>query len=95
MIGEGRWRRARTFSPSAEYGIPITADQDKYLALQKIINDIRKRNGEVQNPVGFTSAAQADDHLQESVGKDTFHVFKRSECGTELCLAFRMAIEKH
>src|SRR4051812_11153406 len=23
--------------PSAEYGLPITADQDKYLALQKII----------------------------------------------------------
>lgn len=42
--------------PSAEYGLPITADQDKYLALQKIITDIRKRDGEVQNPIGFTSA---------------------------------------
>jgi hypothetical protein len=42
--------------PSAEYGLPITADQDKYLALQKIITDIRQRSGEVKNPVGFTSA---------------------------------------
>jgi Replication initiator protein A len=42
--------------PSAEYGLPITADQDKYLALQKIITDIRNRNGEVKNPIGFTSA---------------------------------------
>jgi len=42
--------------PSAEYGLPITADQDKYLALQKIITDIRQRNGEVKNPIGFTSA---------------------------------------
>ncbi len=42
--------------PSAEYGLPVTADQDKYLALQKIITDIRQRMGEVHNPVGFTSA---------------------------------------
>jgi hypothetical protein len=42
--------------PSAEYGLPITADQDKYLALQKIITDIRKRDGEVKNPIGFSSA---------------------------------------
>lgn len=42
--------------PSAEYGLPITADQDKYLALQKIITDIRNRNGEVKNPIGFSSA---------------------------------------
>jgi hypothetical protein len=42
--------------PSAEYGLPITADQDKFLALQKIITDIRQRNGEVRNPIGFSSA---------------------------------------
>jgi hypothetical protein len=42
--------------PSAEYGLPITADQDKYLALQKIISDIRQREGIVCNPIGFTSA---------------------------------------
>ena len=45
-----------TILPSAEYGLPITADQDKYLALQKIIADIRKSRGEVRNPIGFSSA---------------------------------------
>jgi len=42
--------------PSAEYGLPITADQDKYLALQKIIADIHRQQGIVTNPIGFTSA---------------------------------------
>ena len=42
--------------PSAEYGLPITADQDKFLALQKIIADIRHQKGMVSNPIGFTSA---------------------------------------
>jgi hypothetical protein len=42
--------------PSAEYGLPVTSDRDKYLALQKIITDIRQRFGAVTNPVGFTSA---------------------------------------
>jgi len=41
--------------PSAKYGLPTTADQDKFLALQKIINDIRLRRGRVENPVSFTS----------------------------------------
>jgi len=42
--------------PSAAYGLPITGDQDKYFALQKIICDLRRQKGEVKNPVGFTSA---------------------------------------
>jgi hypothetical protein len=42
--------------PSAEYGLPITADQDKYLALLKIISELRQRDGEASNPIGFTSA---------------------------------------
>jgi hypothetical protein len=42
--------------PSAAYGLPITGDQDKYFALQKIICDIRRQKGEVKNPIGFTSA---------------------------------------
>ncbi|MCI0623422.1 MAG: replication initiator protein A [Acidobacteria bacterium] len=42
--------------PSAEYGLPVTSDQDKYLALQKIITEIRQRFGVVTNPIGFTSA---------------------------------------
>lgn len=44
-----------TILPSAKYGLPITADQDKYLAFQKIVNDIRQRDGKVVNPIGFSS----------------------------------------
>ena len=42
--------------PSAYYGQPITADQDKYFALQKIIQEVRRRTGTVPDPVAFTSA---------------------------------------
>lgn len=44
-----------TILPSAKYGLPSTADQDKYFAFQKIVSDLRDRWGRVQNPVGFTS----------------------------------------
>jgi len=42
--------------PSAAYGLPITSDQDKYLAFQKILADMRRKKGEVTNPIGFTTA---------------------------------------
>ena len=42
--------------PSAYYGLPVTADQDKYFALQKIIQNQRRETGLVPDPVGFTSA---------------------------------------
>src|SRR5262245_45690685 len=42
--------------PSAVYGLPITSDQDKYLAFQKIVAEIRRQTGEVKNPIGFTAA---------------------------------------
>lgn len=42
--------------PSAYYGLPVTADQDKYFALQRIIQNYRRRTGEIPDPVGFTSA---------------------------------------
>lgn len=42
--------------PGAIYGLPVTADQDKYLALQKIITDIQQRKGKVTNPISFTTA---------------------------------------
>ena len=45
-----------TILPSHKYGLPITSDQDKYLALLKIVADVRREKGEVQNPIGFTSA---------------------------------------
>jgi plasmid replication initiation protein len=45
-----------TIVPAAIFGLPTTADQDKYLALQKLIADIRQRDGKVSNPIKFTSA---------------------------------------
>jgi len=42
--------------PSALYGLPITADQDKYLALQEIITNILATEGEIKNPIRFKSA---------------------------------------
>jgi hypothetical protein len=47
---------AATIVPGAIYGLPITADQDKFLALQKIIADMRREKGKVVNPVAFSSA---------------------------------------
>src|SRR5579862_8276516 len=45
-----------TIIPSAKYGLPITADQDKWIALCKILTDILLKEGRVTNPVAFTSA---------------------------------------
>jgi len=57
VVVEGRRIEARaTIAPTALFGLPITADQDKWLALHKLIADIQTRDGEVKNPVSFTSA---------------------------------------
>jgi hypothetical protein len=45
-----------TILPSAEYGLPTTADLDKYLAFQKIVEQLRSKVGHISNPVGFTTA---------------------------------------
>jgi replication initiator protein A len=45
-----------TIVPAAIYGLPITADQDKWFALQRIINGLKQETGEVHNPVTFTSS---------------------------------------
>jgi len=49
-----------TIYPAAELGLPTTADQDKYFAFQKIIEQIRKQQGLVANPVQFSSAAMIE-----------------------------------
>jgi hypothetical protein len=49
-----------TIYPAAELGLPTTADQDKYFAFQKIIEQIRKQEGVVLNPVRFSSAAMIE-----------------------------------
>src|SRR6266446_4247327 len=45
-----------TIIPSAKYGLPITADQDKWIALCKILTDVLRKEGRVTNPIAFTSA---------------------------------------
>jgi len=56
-IVEGRRKEARvTIVSAGGYGLPDIADQDKYLALQKLISEMRQRAGKVSNPIGFTSA---------------------------------------
>ncbi len=42
--------------PSAMFGLPVTADQDKYLALQKIITNTLQSDGKVTNPIRFKSS---------------------------------------
>ena len=44
------------FHPSAVFGLPITADQDKFLALHDIITKTLRTEGRVTNPIRFTSA---------------------------------------
>ena len=51
-----RCETTATIIPSRLYGLPVTADQDKYLALQQMIGDLRRKHGTIQNPVGFTAA---------------------------------------
>jgi hypothetical protein len=49
-----------TIYPAAELGLPTTADQDKYFAFQKLLEQIRKQVGSVGNPVRFSSAAMIE-----------------------------------
>jgi len=44
------------FHPSPIFGLPITADQDKFLALHSMITNILMVEGEIKNPIRFTSA---------------------------------------
>jgi len=56
-VAEGKRMELKgTIIPSAKYGLPITADQDKWIALCKILTDIMRKEGRVTNPIAFTSA---------------------------------------
>jgi hypothetical protein len=70
IIDGKRIEAKATIVPAAIYGLPVTADQDKYLALQKIINDVRQERGEVTNPVTFTSAELLKLLEQADAGKN-------------------------
>ena len=56
VVDGQRTEASVTIVPAALYGLPVTADQDKYLALQKLIHDRRRGNEEIRNPIGFTTA---------------------------------------
>jgi len=43
-----------TINSHPKFGLPITADQDKFYALTKILDNIRQKRGIIQNPVTFT-----------------------------------------
>src|ERR1039457_1671724 len=42
--------------PSAKYGLPITQDQDYWLALMQLVEDRRRQEGGLTNPFAFTTA---------------------------------------
>jgi hypothetical protein len=70
VIDGKRIEAKATIVPAALYGLPVTADQDKYLALQKIINEQRQATGEVSNPITFTSAELLKILEQADAGKN-------------------------
>ena len=49
-----------TIFPSAEFGLPTTADQDKYVSFQKLVERLRGTDGIINNPVRFTSASMLE-----------------------------------
>ena len=42
--------------PSAKYGLPITQDQDYWLALMHLVEERKRREGRMANPFTFTTA---------------------------------------
>src|SRR6266568_1966349 len=55
MIDQGIEHRI-SILPSAKYGLPITQDQDFWLALMKLATDHIQREGKLTNPFAFSSA---------------------------------------
>ena len=71
VLNGNRIEAKATIVPAALYGLPITADQDKYLALQKFITDLRQRQGgRVANPISFSSAELLQLLQQADAGKN-------------------------
>lgn len=56
IIDGNRAEAKVTIAGNTLYGMPTTADQDKYLAFQKILEQIKKEKGKIENPIVFTSA---------------------------------------
>jgi hypothetical protein len=45
-----------TINANPKYGLPITADQDKFYAFTKLMEETRKKTGKLENPIGFSYA---------------------------------------
>jgi hypothetical protein len=56
LSNKGDIARRITILPSAKYGMPITQDQDYWLALMKLVGDYVQKNGKLANPFIFTTA---------------------------------------
>jgi len=56
IIDGNRAEAKVTIAGNTLYGMPTTADQDKYLAFQKILEKIKREEGKIENPIAFTSA---------------------------------------
>ena len=56
IIDGNRAEAKVTIAGNTLYGMPTTADQDKYLAFQKILERIKREKGKIENPIAFTSA---------------------------------------
>jgi len=55
IVEQGVTRRI-TILPSAKYGMPITQDQDYWLALMKLVSEHAQQVGKLKNPFKFTTA---------------------------------------
>src|ERR1035437_928764 len=69
IVDQGVERRI-SILPSAKYGLPITQDQDFWLALMKLVSEHIQREGKLTNPFTFTTAELQHILGQSDAGKN-------------------------
>ena len=69
LVDHGIERRI-SILPSAKYGMPITQDQDYWLALMKLVSEHVNQNGKLANPFIFTTAELRHVLGQANSGKN-------------------------
>jgi len=69
VIDQGVERRI-SILPSAKYGLPITQDQDFWLALMQLVEERRRQAGSLNNPFVFTTAELLKILGQSDAGKN-------------------------
>jgi hypothetical protein len=69
VVDQGVKRRI-SILPSAKYGLPITQDQDYWLALMKLVSEHVQREGKLTNPFTFTTAELQRILGQSDAGKN-------------------------